>query len=128
MTTNHIEHLDEALIRPGRANKKVHFQLADKKISTRLFLTVFKQTADHKESKHEFGDETIDRLANDLASKMPNQVFSPAEVLSLLLEQKNLPFGAVTSVDNWAAKTKAGSQLKREDSWSRSPGYKDVKD
>lgn len=33
MTTNHIEHLDEALIRPGRADKRVHFKLADKKIS-----------------------------------------------------------------------------------------------
>ena len=25
MTTNHIEHLDEALIRPSRADKKMHF-------------------------------------------------------------------------------------------------------
>ncbi|KAJ6163792.1 hypothetical protein N7497_003771 [Penicillium chrysogenum] len=25
MTTNHIEHLDEALIRPGRADEKMHF-------------------------------------------------------------------------------------------------------
>lgn len=69
-----------------------------------------------KESKHDFGDEAIERLANDFASKVPDQVFSPAEVLSFLLEQKNLPFGAATSVENWVAKTKAGSQL-REGSW-----------
>ena len=34
MTTNHIEHLDEALIRLGRSDKKVHFKLADHNIST----------------------------------------------------------------------------------------------
>ncbi|KAJ5593451.1 hypothetical protein N7537_010355 [Penicillium hordei] len=114
MTTNHIEHLDEALIRPGRADKKV---LLIRRFPLNFFNTVFKQTADHKESKHKFGDETIERLANDFASKMPDQVFSPAEVLSFLLEQKNSPFSAVTSVENWVAKTKAGSQLKREGSW-----------
>lgn len=37
MTTNHIEHLDEALIRPERADKKVHFKLADSKFSAQLF-------------------------------------------------------------------------------------------
>ncbi|KOS43503.1 hypothetical protein ACN38_g5611 [Penicillium nordicum] len=99
MTTNHIEHLDEALIRSGRADKKVHFQRADK-ISSQLFHTVFKQTPDHKESKHEFSDEMIERHADDFASKVPDQVFSPAEVLSSLLEQKNSPFGAVTGVEN----------------------------
>lgn len=100
MTTNHIEHLDEALIRPGRADKKVYFQLADKKISTQLFHMVFKQTADHKGSKHECGDKAIERLANNFTSKVPDQVFSPTEVLSFLLEQKNSPFSAVTSVEN----------------------------
>lgn len=34
MTTNYIEHLDEALIRPGRPVKKVHFKLADQNTST----------------------------------------------------------------------------------------------
>ncbi|CRL28445.1 unnamed protein product [Penicillium camemberti] len=61
-----------ALIRPGRADKKVYFQLADKKISTQLFHTVFKQTVDHKGSKHECGDEAIERLANNFASKVPD--------------------------------------------------------
>jgi chaperone BCS1 len=29
MTTNHIEHLNEALIRPGRSDKRIHLKLAD---------------------------------------------------------------------------------------------------
>ncbi|KAJ5183265.1 hypothetical protein N7492_000881 [Penicillium capsulatum] len=123
MTTNHIEHLDEALIRPGRTDKKVHFKLADKKISTQLFHTVFKQTPDHKQAKEYFGEETIERLAKDFASKVPEQVFSPAEVLSFLLERKNSPVDAVTSVEDWVAKAKeAGSQLKREGSWVQESG------
>ena len=117
MTTNHIEHLDEALIRPGRADKKVYFKLADRKISAQLFHTVFKQTPDHKQAKKQFGGETIERLANNFASKVPDEVFSPADVLSFLLEQKNSPFGAVAEVENWVAKAKTASPLKREGSW-----------
>ncbi|KAJ5853118.1 hypothetical protein N7534_005661 [Penicillium rubens] len=74
-------------------------------------------TPNHKKSKHEFGDEAIERLADDFASKVPDQVFSPAEVLSFLLGQKNSPFGAVTGVENWVARTKGGSPLKREGTW-----------
>jgi len=41
MTTNHITRLDEALIRPGRVDKKVELGLADKKITADLFYLVF---------------------------------------------------------------------------------------
>lgn len=34
MTINYIKYLDEVLIQPSRTDKKVHFKLADKKIST----------------------------------------------------------------------------------------------
>ncbi|KAJ5111738.1 hypothetical protein NUU61_001368 [Penicillium alfredii] len=123
MTTNHIEHLDEALIRPGRADKRVHFKLADGKISAQLFHTVFKQTPDHKQAKKQSSDETIERLAKDFASKVPDQIFSPAEVLSFLLERKNSPFDAVTAVEGWVAKAKeTASQLKREGSWVQESG------
>ncbi|EGE08382.1 hypothetical protein TEQG_07492 [Trichophyton equinum CBS 127.97] len=43
MTTNHIEHLDEALIRPGRVDKRVFFHLANRDMSSQLFCTIFKQ-------------------------------------------------------------------------------------
>lgn len=38
MTTNHIEHLDIVLIRPGHIDKKVHFKFADENISTQPFI------------------------------------------------------------------------------------------
>ncbi|KAJ5882357.1 uncharacterized protein N7529_001029 [Penicillium soppii] len=55
---------------------------------------------DHKESKYDIGNKTIKRLTDDFTSKVPDQVFSLAKVLSFLLEQKTSPFSAVTSVKN----------------------------
>ncbi|KAJ6105168.1 P-loop containing nucleoside triphosphate hydrolase protein [Penicillium sp. IBT 18751x] len=106
MTTNHIEDLDEALIRPGRSDKKIHFKLADQNISTQLFRIVFKQLPSQKQCNEEYDDETIEGFARDFASKIPDQVFSPAEVLSFLLECKKSPSDAVSCVESWVAKAK----------------------
>ena len=42
MTTNHITHLDKALIQPSCVNKKVKLGLANKKMTADLFCVVFK--------------------------------------------------------------------------------------
>lgn len=72
-----------------------------------LFHTVFKQLPNQKQGNEEYDDETIEGLARAFASKMPEQVvFSPAEVLSFLLERKKSPLDAVSCVESWAAKAK----------------------
>lgn len=58
-------------------------------------------------------DETIEMLA-----KMPEQVFSPAEILSFLLDRKKSPADAVADATEWVVQTKEGiNQLERENSW-----------
>ena len=42
MTINYIGRLDEALIRPGRVDKKVELGLANNKMTVSLFCLVFK--------------------------------------------------------------------------------------
>ncbi|KAJ5549664.1 hypothetical protein N7535_002399 [Penicillium sp. DV-2018c] len=56
-------------------------------------------------------------LAKDFAATVPEHNFSPAEVLSFLLERKNSHIDAVNGVQDWAAKAEAAIQLKRGFSW-----------
>lgn len=121
MTTNHIEHLDEALIRPGRVDRKLFFRLADKDMCTRLFRTIFEPSGeDCRAPENPVDDKTVVRLAEEFAAKIPEQVFSPAEILSFLLERKQSPTDATADIEGWVAKfEEKRGELKRENSWVR---------
>jgi chaperone BCS1 len=117
MTTNHITRLDEALIRPGRVDKKVELGLADKKITVDLFYLVFMpvkgdvalpedaqsdvlvQEEAARSQREEV--ERVERLAKEFAARVPELTFSPAEIQSFLLVNKQSPGMAVANVAQW---------------------------
>jgi ATP-dependent 26S proteasome regulatory subunit len=56
MTTNHIERLDPALIRPGRVDKRVRFGLASSDSARRLFCRFYANGGDDSSgTSHTFG-------------------------------------------------------------------------
>lgn len=71
MTTNHIDRLEAALIRAGRADRKVKLPNADKDVTSQLFRMVFKQLTT---------DSKFEGLANEFAGKVPALEFSPAAI------------------------------------------------
>jgi chaperone BCS1 len=99
MTTNYIERLDTALIRPGCVDLKVEFRLADKSMAMELYRLVFQEPG-------EKDNEAVEQLADEFARRMPEGEFSPAEVLSILLEHRQNPEAVVANVEAWVARTR----------------------
>lgn len=106
MTTNHRERLDEALIRPGRVDLQIKFAHADKKIIHGLFRAIYEVNESDKrilKFPNDFpDDDEIADLANVFAEKVPEHVFSPAEVQGFLLRHKKNPRRAAAEVVAWA--------------------------
>ncbi|KAK0628277.1 BCS1 N terminal-domain-containing protein [Bombardia bombarda] len=120
MTTNHIEKLDAALVRPGRVDKKVEFRLADMDMIIRLFNIVYKRLDKDvpQEGKRIEDDVTVERLANRFAAEVPKLEFSPAEILSFLLENKQSAAMALDHAQEWMTRTREErKKVKRADSW-----------
>jgi chaperone BCS1 len=112
MTTNHITRLDEALIRPGRMDKKVEFGLANNKMTANVFCLIFKPVeGDTAFPKNTPSDvrvaagsqrkevERVERPAEEFAARVPELKFSAAEILSFLLERRKSPEEAIDNVE-----------------------------
>lgn len=140
MTTNHVDKLDKALIRPGRVDMIVKFDLADTEMISSIFRAIFaplegddrrpslseaeaaardpeavkRQVAADKVRRDEITAE-MEKLAEEFAAKIPAHEFSPAELQGYLLKNKRDAVGAVRGAEAWvveARKEKAAKQLK----------------
>lgn len=134
MTTNHVDKLDKALIRPGRVDMIVKFDLADTGMISSIFRAIFaplegdnkpeaaardpeevkRRVQADKVRRDEITAE-IEKLAEDFAAKIPAHEFSPAELQGYLLKNKRDAEGAVRGAEAWvveARKEKAAKQLK----------------
>jgi chaperone BCS1 len=120
MTTNHVERLDGALIRPGRVDKQVAFRLADKDIIAQLFCNVYSHSNNDvaDEGVQVEDDDIVEQLAADFADKVLQLEFSPAEIMSFLLEYRQSPSMAVENVQQWTIRMREEKKkVKRADSW-----------
>jgi chaperone BCS1 len=64
-------------------------------------------------------DKKVEQLSDKFAYLIPELEFSPAEVLSLLLEHRTSPKNTITGVEAWIARVREEkrNKLKRESSW-----------
>jgi chaperone BCS1 len=121
MTTNHITRLDEALIRPGRVDKKVELGLADNTMTADLFCLVFKPVqedvalpedaqsgdntkVDEAAASQREEAERVEQLAKEFAGNVPELKFSPAEIFSFLMEHRKSPEEAIGNVEQLISK------------------------
>lgn len=111
MTTNHIENLDEALIRTGRADRIVTFTHATKQQAGEMFANAYtgarwgqhmsrEAVARHPEME-EWEDADIPPLAAEFAGLIRGGEFSPALLQQYFKDFRAEPRLAVREVEAW---------------------------
>ncbi|KAJ9296745.1 hypothetical protein DTO271G3_4944 [Paecilomyces variotii] len=137
MTTNHIEKLDAALLRPGRIDMSIAFNYSDTDTIRDLYFAIYGDETRHQQRgklgssrspscektkshlRHGLSDEQVKQLAAEFASVVPSGEFSPAEIQGYLLKHKHEPEKAVKTAAEWV-------QSVRNDHEKRKAGAKEL--
>ena len=115
MTTNALESLDQALIRPGRIDLTIEFELLSKQDAKELFDLMYQRPpSNNAQPQSEKETPLSEELAAQFAEHIPDQTFSPAEVQGYLLTQKHDPEAAVEGIQTWIVETLEKKRLDEE--------------
>jgi chaperone BCS1 len=93
MTTNHVDRLDPALIRPGRADVKVEIGLLAKAQAVELF--------------RKFFPEAPETIVKDFEATIPDRTVSPAQLQSHLFLHRNSAQEAVYTLESFVEELRA---------------------
>lgn len=102
MTSNHTENIDPALLRPGRIDHTINFQLATSQAAVMLFKQMYDapetQAEGHGSEKALAGRESIASKASRFGKEVPDFALSPAAIQGFLLTHLDDPDGALAAV------------------------------
>jgi chaperone BCS1 len=128
MTTNKPESLDKALIRPGRMDIQVKFKNASSQQARELFCRMYEADAPPRPTKQvpenvkaskdekqggasemmtarcrgpELAPEELKRMAAEFGDKIPEGLFSPADIQGFLLYRMADPQKALDDAESW---------------------------
>jgi len=130
MTTNHVEKLDKALIRPGRVDQIVRFTLADDEIIGAIFRAIYAPLeGDEDDTPMQYPDKAlsletettlaaqaakrtadivanVEALSKAFVDRIPAHEFSPAEIQGYLMKHKRSAEAAVAGAEDWVTETR----------------------
>lgn len=98
MTTNHLERLDSALIRPGRVDMRVHLGNITPRSAEEMFIRMFSP-----DSGCDVGvpDEEVRFLASEFAAHIPDNVITPSRLQGFFQLHLDSPAQAAVSIASW---------------------------
>jgi chaperone BCS1 len=104
MTSNFAEKLDKALVRPGRVDRMIYLGHISPRSSELMFLRMYAADADSAAPGSrdlQVSEDELKRLALEFSKKIPNEVFTPAQLQGYLLNHRDSPVEATANVEQW---------------------------
>ncbi|KAK4119667.1 P-loop containing nucleoside triphosphate hydrolase protein [Parathielavia appendiculata] len=104
MTSNFAEKLDKALVRPGRVDRMIYLGHISQRSSELMFLRMYGPDADGAapaDRAVQLPQDELQRLALAFGKRIPNELFTPAQVQGYLLNHRDSPLDAAANVEQW---------------------------
>lgn len=97
---------------------KIALPNCDSDMTARIFRIVFTRLKDDVPDPQNSNedDETVERLANEFAKKVPEHEFSRGDIQAFLLENKGSPHFPAKNLESWMVRTRREKVL-RMNSW-----------